>query len=264
MKSHPYIGEGRRGSIVLFSADSSGFAISHENKTVKGKYTNHWDECAFTDITHDYLQNTYGEVVSPEHAEFIIELAENAKCAGVDICKTKANSYNVSGMYFNFYIDSGVLWFSFSALEMASCRGEKQITIPLPPKEPLKNAGDNLILGCEDSKCDEWPQVGDEVALRYKFDSKQIMHIGKLLYLSGNHIIIATDKNSDYHCHRCDWRIEKPKTPEEELRDDLINSISSCLTFIPGMLDKSDEVMRASHQAACNLMAKYNITKKPQ
>ena len=27
-------------------------------------------------ITHEYLQNTYGEVVSPEHAEFIIELAE--------------------------------------------------------------------------------------------------------------------------------------------------------------------------------------------
>jgi len=27
----------------------------------------------------------------------------------------------------------------------------------------MKNNGDNLVLGCEDSKCEEWPCVGDEV-----------------------------------------------------------------------------------------------------
>lgn len=85
---------------------------------------------------------------------------------------------------------------------------------------------------------DEWPQIGDEVSLRYKFDSKQVMHTGKLLYLSDNHIIITTDKNNDYHCHRCDWDIEKPKTSEEKLRDELVTLRNKTEeSFIDALLD---------------------------
>lgn len=128
--------------------------------------------------------------------------------------------------------------------------------------EEMKNAGDNLILGCEDSKCDEWPCVGDEVSLRYKFDSKQIMHTGKLRYLSGNHIIIETDKNSDYHCHRCDWSIEKPKTPEEELRDEVTEAVWKA----NDLWTNTKEVQQVSVQefVTTKILDKYNITKKPQ
>ena len=136
-KVYPYIGECVNG-VVLFSSEGVGAALKKENAAwsciSKFEFTDGWVEGSFKNITREFLANTYGEVVSPEHAEFIIELAESDGCAGVEICKPRiANLKVFHDIYFNFYIDNGVLWFSFHVLAMASDRGEKQITIPLPP-----------------------------------------------------------------------------------------------------------------------------------
>lgn len=142
--------------------------------------------------TKEDLMNTWGVVESKEHAEFIIELAE---LHGFDV-----GGYDKKDNFF--YTDDDYIGFA-PTYKLASNRNEKQITIPLPPKEK------------------EWPQVGDEVVLRYKFDSKQVMHTGKLLYLSRGHLIIEAAKDNDYHCHRCDWLIEKPKSKQDLLIEEL-------------------------------------------
>ncbi len=253
---YPYIGEGRRGSIVLFSADSSGFAISHENKTLKGKYTNHWDERAFTDITHEYLQNTYGEVVSPEHAEFIIDL-----CLGSSISFAVNNARRKY-----FAINGGKLYFFYIEID-ASNVGSKKITIPLPPKfnktseilnpsnadvkfsntEPLKNAGDNLILGCEESKCDEWPQVNDKAEYGNGVIVTIIATDGEYAWVS------CRPSDREKPCTVRISELQKPKTPEEELRDWMHERIGY------GIASGFD-----CEQITHDLLHHLNITKKPQ
>lgn len=58
----------------------------------------------------------------------------------------------------------------------------------------------------------ELPPVGSEVALRYKFDSKQIHIIGKVLYASTEHCIID-GKYQECHKKMCDYTYEPiPKT----------------------------------------------------
>lgn len=113
-------------------------------------------------------------------------------------------------------------------------------------------AGHNLVFAS--SECKEWPCVNDEVTWGNKVCSGIIKAIdGNLAWIKnehGNYVTEYIDK------------LQKPKTPEEVLRDDLINRISSYLAVIPGLLDNPDEAMYASHQAACELLTKYNITPK--
>lgn len=78
-----------------------------------------------TDITREYLQNTYGEVESKEHADFIIELAKNTDL-DIGTYSEKRDSH--------FYTDNDYIGFTDSEA-LASNGGEKKITIPMPPKE---------------------------------------------------------------------------------------------------------------------------------
>ena len=89
--------------------------------------------------TKESLQNTWGVVESKEHAEFIIELAELHGVKLIEGCS--------GGSYFNFYHEGDRLLLAFwDKVSACTLLGEKQITIPLPPKTK------------------EWPQVGDEVS----------------------------------------------------------------------------------------------------
>lgn len=190
-------------------------------------------------ITREYLANTYGKLQSPNHGIFIRLLCKNH---GISVNEFPSQLDS----YFAVYGDELLF---FHNEESASKLEGKQITIPTPPKcdEPLNN-GDNLMFGGED-KFKEWPKIGDYVALRYRFDSKQIIHKGELLYLSDNHIIIKLESGNDYHCIRGEWDIEKPKTPEEEFIYDVAH------------------LFRTKHDYLCfadELLSKYNITKKPQ
>jgi len=77
-------------------------------------------------ITREYLQNTYGEVESPEHAEFIIELAElhGIKRAFTSPMKT-INAFAFKG---------GNLYLYGLGLDELTQLPTRKITIPLPPK----------------------------------------------------------------------------------------------------------------------------------
>ena len=103
----------------------------------------------------------------------------------------------------------------------------------------MKNNGDNLVLGCEDSKCEDFPQVGDKVVLH----GKPCVVIG----VDGDAFWIK--KESGRYDIASRHQLQKPKTPEEELRDDIIE----IFTTSPSPDYAMDVV---------NL--KYNITKKPQ
>lgn len=251
MKSYPYIGQFQH-AIKLFYGANRFILIEegHGSNRHESKYTN---------ITREYLQNTYGVVESKEHAEFIIGLAENA---GLDVgtYSEKRDSYFYTGDDYTGFTDSESL---------ASNLDEKLITIPLPPKQIqtaaqeeefemdriMKNAGDNLILGCEDSKCDEWPKVGDEV----EFPTGRGVLIVSKPDEQGIVIVKSLDEDFGNVYKRVSLKaIKKPKTSEEELRDDIIE-----LT-LGHMENKSHPIEANAYYLFSDLMSKYNITKKPQ
>lgn len=205
-------------------------------------------------VTNEYLANTYGEVDSPEHAEFIIELVKNADL------KVYIDSPEINRAFFTFN-ENSMLFFYDSKEDVHKDR-RKKITIPLPPKQTqtatpeeefemeqiMKNAGDNLILGCEDSKCDEWPYLGSKV------QTSDGAGIVELLPDTKGYCVVSVD--GEYYQYQI-YELEKPKTPEEELRDDLIeylNELGSSAHYCFG----SNEL------AADELLKSYNITKKQQ
>lgn len=272
MKSYPYIGKGNySGAVFLFIREGTALKMQR-GESLHSNYETHISEGLCANITHEYLQNTYGEVVSPEHAEFIIELA---KANNIEVCKSFR-----SGLFFNFYmrkdIDKLVLFFFHE--DKAKEEGEKQITIPLPPKQIqtatpeeefemtqiMKNAGDNLVLGCEDSKCDKWPKIGDEVLIYSKFrrlaeiKGKAVKVIGKCNHSDGSTIITVEHSSLGVFAVAEGSWIKKPKTPEEELRDDIIDLTLS------HMENKSHPIEANAYYLFSDLIDKYNITKKPQ
>jgi hypothetical protein len=118
----------------------------------------------YVDITHKYLSNTWGVVESKEHAEFIIELAVNCEYSPSFAKRAMA--------------EGSVNWFFFSESEnelqffendvsdsFYESEGEKQITIPLPPKAK------------------EWvPEVGDEVYVTKKvLDNNSMQEAAELI-----------------------------------------------------------------------------------
>ena len=207
----------------------------HIEGEFKGEVSSQYDASNTVNITHEYLANTYGEVVSPEHAEFIIELAKNA---GLSVF-TPASSVN------HFIIKDGL---SFHNCEKIKSTDLEQINIPLPPKQIqtatpeefemkqiMKNAGDNLVLGCEDSKCDEWPCLGDEVLVcssarrLAEIKGKAVKVIGKCSHSDGSTIITVEHSSLGVFAVTEGPWIKKPKTPEEELRDNAIKDMSQSI-----------------------------------
>ena len=110
-----------------------------------------------------------------------------------------------------------------------------------------KNAGDNLVLGCEDSKCNECPQVGSIVT----WGNKSVR--GEVKALSDGLAWIKNEYGN--YCSEYVSSLQKPKTPEEELRDEIGVYLCEKYNFITGA--ESLEITE-------KLLMKYNITKKPQ
>ena len=228
---YPYIGESQfTGSEVLLASRSNGFRLDVEN----AEYCNDWDETVFKNITREYLTNTYGKVESQEHADFIVELAGNA---GFEL-----NPNYKDGEYF--YIST--TRYGFSSEKFCRLDGAKQITIPIPPKcdESLNN-GDNLLFGGED-KCKEWPCVGEEVTFK---------HTKWNVAAKYNHMLMLVTHDDCGFALACKNDLQKPKTPEEELRDDIFQSSG---------IRSRDGGAESAKEVAGFLLSKYNITKKPQ
>ena len=128
---YPYIGKCEENELtVIFSDNGSGTTIDEgkSDVAINGKFECGFNEREFKNITTEYLANTYGEVKSKEHAEFIKLLAD-------------VNQFRLNGSTFDFEVFDGV-WFCFDEDELyfydnsedASDMDEKQITIPLPPE----------------------------------------------------------------------------------------------------------------------------------
>ena len=242
---YPYIGklkDGCEGGFTIFISecfgaqlDDNAYGWRSENIFV---YNDGWLEDEFKNITREYLANTYGKVESKEHAEFIVELAENH---GYQL---KGSFHEGDDSYFHFVESKKILFFS------SGFSDAKLITIPMPPKEV--------------EVVDEWPKVGDEVIFtdllqhyeQYKEDycGKVSKVIARFKYEQGEFITVHRE-----HCAVMTVRVDiaiqdgvlvKPKPPEEELRDDLFSCKKPRL-----------DTMQASDLASW-LLDNFNITKK--
>ena len=243
-KIYPAIYRAVDGGEYLYANKDNYYSYKRKSWDKSDNCDNHEND---TNITREYLPNTYGKVESKEHAEFIIELA---KLHGFD-----SNDYTFGCDEF-FYITNFFAGFCKTAA-VAANRGEKLITIPLPPKQIqtatseenemqqiMKNNGDNLILGCEDSKCKEWPCVNDDVEYRnckWKVASKY-----------KNMLMLVTPDDCGFALAEIK-EVEKPKTPEEELREWLQERIGY------GIASGFD-----CEAIAHDLLHHLKITKKPQ
>ena len=168
-----------------------------------------------TNITREYLANTYGKVESKDHAEFVVELAE---VNDFKVCSEPP----VDGW---FCFSGSRLWF-FSSESRAGDNNEKQITIPMPPKEV--------------EVVDEWPKVGETVLTASKCKVKVLATYNKkawIVYVSDASFFKTVNIAS----------LLKLKTPEEELQEELI--------------DVYEQSLDGGHFVD-NLLSKFTITKK--
>ena len=198
------------------------------------------DEAKPKNYTEEFLANTYGEVKSKEHAEFIVKLAE---ANGFEIGQVDDNPKS-----FMIY-DNVICTHRLSHNQLSNGFNRKQITIPLPPK-------------CE--SVDEWPKVGDKVLISddvqihesYGFKGKTCKVIG-ICESEGKKVLTLEHESLGLVAFNMGEWIKKPKTPEQELRDELISDfreIGQSGIVLIGMYDKVVD----------EFLSKYNITKKPQ
>lgn len=233
---YPYIGKGKEsGTVVMMVKPECGLIIESKTWATKdGKFETSIDETYITNITHEYLQNTYGEVQSPEHAEFIVELGKN-ESAIISTAWTK-------GKCFNFYTNSsGELHLDFYDKELASDSEERLITIPPPPKADKKELS-------------EWPQVGDVVC----WDGND--YTGTVKAISDGNAWCKLDNGLYYTIQM--KRIKKPKTPEEELHDEIKSIIFKKHIEMATSIHVKNSLAVMAGNAVEIILNKYNITPK--
>ena len=273
------------GNVILLFNDKQGVTLDKFKATVGT--SGEWDEDKFKNITAEYLANTYGEVKSKEHAEFIVKLAE---VNGFDIVKPRKENL----VWFSFW-DNNLGFFEYEI--SATQGGCKQITIPLPPEcesvdetpfevvsngaiyklskggfyaltgngkagviyesaslDNLMKAKDFKILSFTSDNAEiediEWPKVGDTVTWG------NCSHTAEVIAIHNNMAWLFTE--GEYHTEIAVSKLQKPKTPEQELRDEI-----SDLAFNQ-FNDDSYDLTHNSYYLAEQLISKYNITKKPQ
>lgn len=203
--------------VLVFREEFDKNAI-HLEGSAKGEVVNYRVRENLKNITAEYLADTYGEVKSKEHAEFIVKLAE---VNDFRLCNPK-ETYKKW-----FCFDDDELYF-FDDVGDANNLDEKQITIPLPPE-------------CE--SVDEWPKVNDDVF----YDGQKWTFVAK-----HNHMAMLF-WTGDECCTAKISELQKPKTPEQELRDELI-----------GAMDNSNTAFQYADYLSKYLIDHYDIKKKPQ
>ena len=227
-KIYPAIYESTSGELYLYldTANYHSFASARWRKADGIDVLDHEND---TSVTTEYLQNTYGEVVSPEHAEFIIELAELHGFKVIDV--GNENKF--------FYLNSSEILFTKFKRFIPEVDSRKQITIPLPPK------ADNQELS-------EWPCVGSVVT----WGNKSVK--GEVKALSDGLAWIKNEYGN--YCSEYVSSLQKPKTPAEELRDNLESEIKSMVNFTNYNPRKIAEWIIGGEIEGLS----YDIKKKPQ
>lgn len=227
---YPYIST--KSNNLLFYAKDTATLIGDEFNFFSHGFKVTVDESGFENNTREYLANTYGVVVSPEHAEFIIKLAKSASF--------ELNT-GINEDYPCWFAFDDELYF-FDSKAYASDNSRKQITIPLPPK------ADNQELS-------EWPQVGDEVEFKPNPSIDKWVK-ASVEYVGDKFTILKSGNGREFSRRNSKLITRKPKTPEDELRDDIV-----WLT-IKHMENKSYPIENNAYYLFSDLMGKYNITKK--
>lgn len=222
---YPYIGKGSRsGAVFLFLSEGDGLVLEQGFSSFTGR-KNNIVETLCRNITAEHLANTYGEVKSKEHAHFIVELGEGA---GYEL--VGSISPNNAGV-FVFDGENKTLFFMLGGGSLRGGSVLKQITIPLPPK-------------CE--SVDEWPKVNDDVFYKGQ----------KWTFVAKHNDMAMLFWTGDEYCTAKISELQKPKTPEQELCDEI-----SDLAFNQ-FNDDSYDLTHNSYYLAEQLISKYNITKK--
>lgn len=273
---YPAIYKSVEGSEYLYQNKDSYYC--YERQLWDSSEPHHDCHHSDTNITAEYLANTYGEVKSKEHAEFIVKLAE---VNGFEIGQVDDNPKS-----FMIY-DNVICTHRLSHNQLSNGFNRKQITIPLPPECESKEEnlmkevkvhektdrekalelmhecyhevrGDfynfsqkfvDMVTLNECESVDEWPKVGDEVQTSDGVGAVKLLPDSK-----GYYVISIKD---EYYQYQFD-ELSKPKTPEQELRDEI-----SDLAFNQ-FNDDSYDLTHNSYYLAEQLISKYNITKKPQ
>lgn len=147
----------------------------------------------YVDITHEYLSNTWGVVESKEHAEFIIELAE---LHGFGVWNSHKIDCGESVKMFFFCPVDNALQLYHNDISQSMINGEKQITIPLPPKAK------------------EWkPEVGDTVTWGNKVCNGVVKAVdGNLAWIKNDHANYVTEYIDN---------LVKPKSKQDLLIEEL-------------------------------------------
>ena len=249
---------------VVVYKDGSAYHIDGE---FKGEYSKAYNTDDTVNAANDVLANTYGKVESKEHAEFIVELAE------VNHLDVYVDNEEIERNYFTFN-QYGKLFFYECSCEAVSLN-RNQITIPMQPKEVedvdewpecpeyqgCLGCGSLLCLGgCGDNgevykfvdklEQKEWPQIGDEVLAPFKGNKVKATLCWQRVNIAGINVSLVFDDDSRaFWCATED--LSKPKSPEEELRDELASDLNKM------------QLVDSKFKAGA-LLAKYNITKKPQ
>lgn len=175
-------------------------------------------------ITAEYLVNTKVKIESEEHEVFVREIASSAnlKCAVLN---------DFAFIFDNFIEDA-----------------DKQITIPLPPKDK----------SMESQK--ERPQVGDYVICKSKADD---IRKGELLALTKKYAIVEYD-GFEHSLHLGAWEIEKSISPEEELESEVSKIIKKKHAELIGGPITSEMIGAMACNAAEILIKHFDIKKKPE
>lgn len=237
------------GNVALLLNDKQGVTLDKFKATVGT--SGEWDEDKFKNITAEYLANTYGEVKSKEHAEFIVRLAE------VNGIAVSVNCRDGSAKVFSFRTKSGVprLVLLSTKDHLYNAASRKQITIPLPPecesvddKKPLKVLSSGKVytfnevtgrydygiaaLGFITSKdIEKLKETDDYEVISFvnddsldgewpKVGDEVQTNFGKgvVKLPTDTKCCYVIDINGNYHQLKRD-ELSHPKTPEQELRD---------------------------------------------
>lgn len=206
-----------RHQVVIAYSDNLAL---HIEGLFKGELAKHYDTRNTVNITHEYLQNKKVKVESQEHLEFLYKLSVVAGYEGSYEDVTFTDNYPWFAIVDGYPNEINEGFSGFHELE--------KITIPLPPKAkpkiyPQENLGEapkhfdcvcNKCGGkCCAGQCDEWPCVGSIVT----WGNKSVK--GEVKALSDGLAWIKNEYGS--YCNEYISSLQKPKTPEEELRDEL-------------------------------------------
>lgn len=291
MSKYPYIGKGSLSeAILLFIATGEALVLEQE----KTKYPQHVkgiEESLFRNITIEYLESTYGEVKSIGHAEFIKKLCfkNGIKTNNFDAIE-KGKSFNIGGgiiMFSMLSVKDLVIYNKRKITIPLPPEKNKNLVdindfkcsgcnVPICPvcsklgKAPIKHfdcvckkCGGRCCIG----NCDERPKPGDEVLVSEKpgvtiheshkeiFGAKDLTFIGKFKNSYGKEIaVIQNEKGACFVV--ISKLLEKPKTPEQELYDEMERIINSAMASV--------RVGHGFHVASFldGAIGKYNITKK--